>query len=111
MKTFSIVLVLCLAIFSCGSSDKKGDRQGGWQKQDINADSVKKGYEFLQKEMAISHPDVNLKSVEEAQTQVVQGYKLKLKCKYQKKSEPEKSLNALIYVDLQKAHTLEELKL
>ena len=98
---------------ACKSADKGNGapKPGSWLKQDINADLVKKAYAFLEKEIAATHENIELKGVTEARTQPVAGYKLEIKCNYQKKNEQDKTLIALIFVDLEQVHHLENLKL
>ena len=85
---------------------------GGFHQIEITSPEAVKGVDFLKKELAKKQPGIKELHLEEAESQVVAGYNLKLLCRYTENDAKEKKrLRATIYVDLDGKYTLTDLKL
>ena len=108
MKTSkNIVLLSLLALFLTAGMCKSTEVvPGGWIDQKTDAEIVVKALNFLKKEAKNNIADIEILEVISAQTQVVAGYNVALKCKYKSKEKVASNLKAVIYIDLKDKYTL-----
>ena len=90
---------------------KEMSLDGGYSETSTDSENVKESFGFLRKELLISHPEIYLIKVKNAETQIVAGWKIRLICEYNVgESEELHLLQAVIYKDLDQNMTLKDLK-
>ena len=120
MKKFIFTIFILLYIVSCCSekiSQNNKDEcevnfDGGLSDIELDSELVKKSYDFLKEELAVSNPYIDLVSIKEAKSQVVAGINIVLICEY-KTNEIDKIyvLYSKIFNDLSNGQKILELYL
>jgi hypothetical protein len=72
---------------------------GGFREIDVNDNKAIDAYEFLEDQLAVSHPEISLVAAKRAFSQVVAGFKIRLICAYRESQKPEDRLLAIVYID------------
>ena len=115
MKHAWIAVILAGALCIMCNKDSGKDKWpvvGGFHQIEITSPEAVKGVDFLKKELAKKQPGIKELQLEQAESQVVAGYNLKLLCRYAEDNAKEKKrLRATIYVDLDGKYTLTDLTL
>lgn len=115
-------LMLLILMFSCVSSetgtpghpevssetkvDEKNivsmKKTGGLEKIAVDSEEAVKTYSLIKEELAVSHPEIELKQIKKAYSQVVAGHNIILICEYKEGEEEEhKLLYTKVYYDLE----------
>jgi|GEM_PF-5480113 len=110
MIRFAFILFMVFsAFFTWGCKD--GEVDGGYTMISVSTDEVVKSLDYIKKELAAKHPDVKIVKAVSAQSQIVAGQKLVIKCEYLSDTNKEpKVLKAFMFITLEDKYVVEKIE-
>ncbi len=109
MRLVIIMIFLISVLF--GSGCKDAEIEGGFTAVDVKIPEVVKSVDLLKKDLAVKHPDVKVLRAVSAESQIVAGQKLVIKCEYlSDTNDKPKILRAYIFITLESKYTVEKVE-